>query len=373
MTRATLLQVRNLKVHRGGAQVLEIPALDLRAGEVLALMGPNGAGKSTLMLTLAGLLPPSEGDLQFGQTILHTRADREVFRRRMTMVFQDPLLFDTTVAQNIASGLKLRGMPAAERKPRVADWAGRLGIEGLLNRSARQLSGGEAQRTALARAFVLQPEILFLDEPFSALDAHAREGLINDLGHILAQTGTTAVISTHDQAEAARLAHRLAVMQEGRIVQIGGLREVMNHPEDPFVAAFVGMETLLKGRVVAGREGLISLRIGKDPASDREVVALGEAQPGQMVLVGVRPEHVSLSLQTDNTSSARNAFVGAVTKVIPRGPFFKVELDCGFFLSAYVTAQSLSELGLEPGRPVVASFKATSVHLIRKEGLDSQL
>jgi tungstate transport system ATP-binding protein len=161
-------------------------------------------------------------------------------------------------------------------------------------------------------------------------------------------------------------------MREGRIVQLGGLREVMNHPEDPFVAAFVGMETLLKGQVVTCREGLISLRLGKGSA-DREVVALGETQPGQTVLVGVRPEHVSLSLQTDNTSSARNAFPGAVTKVIPRGPFFKVELDCGFFLSAYVTAQSLSELDLHPGRQVVASFKATSVHLIRKEGLDAQL
>ncbi|HCZ34211.1 MAG TPA: ABC transporter ATP-binding protein, partial [Holophagaceae bacterium] len=223
-----------------------------------------------------------------------------------------------------------------------------------------------------ARAFVLGPEILFLDEPFSALDAQAREGLIEDLGHILADTGTTAVISTHDQGEAARLAHRLAVMQGGRIVQLGGLREVMNHPEDPFVAAFVGMETLLKGQVVACREGLLSLRFRKG-SGDREVLAVGEAQPGQTVLVGVRPEHVALSLQTDNTSSARNAFPGAVTKVIPRGPFFKIELDCGFFLAAYVTAQSLAELGLQPGCPVVASFKATAVHLIRKEGLDAEV
>jgi tungstate transport system ATP-binding protein len=146
----------------------------------------------------------------------------------------------------------------------------------------------------------------------------------------------------------------------------------MNHPEDPFVATFVGMETLLKGQVVTSHEGLISLRLRGDTA-DRELLALGEAQPGQTVLVGVRPEHVALSLQTDNTSSVRNAFPGTVTKVIPLGPFFRIELDCGFFLSAFVTAQSLSELGLEPGRAVVASFKATSVHLIRKEGLDPEL
>jgi tungstate transport system ATP-binding protein len=372
MTRETLLQARGLQVHRGQAQVLDIEALDLRTGEVLALMGPNGAGKSTLMLTLAGLLSPSAGELHYRQTSVRSRADREALRRHTTMVFQDPLLFDATVAQNIASGLKLRGVPAPERKPQVEAWARRLGLADLLNRPAHQLSGGEAQRTALARAFVLRPEILFLDEPFSSLDARTREGLVDDLGHLLAETGTTAVISTHEQGEAARVAHRLGVMRSGRIVQLGGLREVMNHPEDPFVAAFVGMETLLKGQVAGCREGVVTLRLRRD-SGDREIQALGEAQLGQTVLVGVRPEHVALSLQTDNTSSARNAFPGAVTKVIPQGPFFKIELDCGFFLTAFVTAQSLSELDLQPGRPVVASFKATAVHLIRKEGLDTQV
>jgi tungstate transport system ATP-binding protein len=372
MRRQALLQARGLKVHRGRTQVLDVPSLDLRAGEVLALMGPNGAGKSTLLLALAGLLPPTAGELRFRQAPLQSRADREAFRGRMTMVFQDPLLFDASVGQNIATGLRLRGVPEVERTPRVREWATRLGLADLLDRPSHQLSGGEAQRTALARAFVLQPEILFLDEPFSSLDAQTREGLIEDLGRILAETGTTAVIATHDQGKATRLAHRLAVMREGRIIQLGGLREVMNHPEDPFVAAFVGMETLLKGQVVTCQEGLISLRLRKVPA-EREVLALGEAQPGQTVLLGVRPEHVSLSLQTDNTSSARNAFPGAVTKVIPQGPFFKIELDCGFFLTAFVTAQSLSELELRPGRQVVASFKATAVHLLRKEGLDPEL
>ncbi|MFN7959532.1 MAG: ABC transporter ATP-binding protein [Holophagaceae bacterium] len=372
MSRERILEARDLLVHRGATRVLDIPELDLRVGEVLALMGPNGAGKTTLMLTLAGLLAPTAGSVLFRGSALQAKGDREAFRRRTTMVFQDPLLFDATVAQNIAAGLKLRGLSAHERKPRVTAWAERLGLGSLLDRPARQLSGGEAQRTALARAFVLNPEILFLDEPFAALDPQAREGLIGDLGHLLAETGTTAVIATHDQGEATRLAHRLAVMREGRILQRGGLRKVTNHPEDPFVAAFVGMETLLKGQVTECREGLLTLRIRKGTGNG-EVVALGEAEPGQTALVGVRPEHVSLSLHSDNTSSARNAFPGAVTKVIPRGPFFKVELDCGFFLAAFVTAQSLSELGLRPGCPVVASFKATSVHLIRKEGLAPEL
>ena len=372
MSRPILLEARNLRAHRGGAQVLDIPALDLRTGEVLALMGPNGAGKSTLMLALAGLLPLSGGSLRFKGATLDGRSEREAYRRRMTMVFQDPLLFDATVARNIATGLKLRGVSAALRKPAVQAWAERLGIGHLLGRPARQLSGGEAQRTALARAFVLGPEILFLDEPFGALDAPAREGLLDDLGRILAETGSTAVLSTHDQGEAARLAHRLAVMKEGRLLQTGGLREVMNHPWDPFVAAFVGMETLLRGPATASGDGLLTLRPGRGGDAP-EVVALGEAEPGQTVLVGIRPEHVTLALHSDKSSSARNTFPGRVVRVLPRGPFFKVELDCGFFLAAYVTAQSLAELELEPGAAIVASFKATAAHLIRREGLDAEV
>lgn len=372
MSREAVLEARNLQVRRGDALVLDVPALDLRSGEVLALMGPNGAGKSTLMLALAGLLPPSAGEISHRGGPLRSRADREAFRRRTTMVFQDPLLFDTSVLQNIATGLKLRGLPTAERHARAAAWGERLGLGKLLLRPARQLSGGEAQRTALARAFVLQPEILFLDEPFSALDARTREALTADLGHLLAETGTTALLATHDQGEAMRLAHRLAILQHGRILQLGGLREVMNHPADPFVASFVGMETLLKGTVTSCREGLVTLRLGKG-ADQRDVLALGEAEPGQTAWAGVRPEHVLLALHTDNATSARNAFPGTVTKVIPQGPFFRIELDCGFFLCAFVTAQSLSELGLGPGRPVMAAFKATAVHLIRTEGLRTEV
>jgi tungstate transport system ATP-binding protein len=132
------------------------------------------------------------------------------------------------------------------------------------------------------------------------------------------------------------------------------------------------METLLKGRVAASADGLLTLRLGK-AAEGPELLAMGEARVGQTVLVGVRPEHVTLALQTGHSGSARNAFRGTVTKVIPRGPFFKVELDCGFFLAAFVTAQSLAELELLPGAPVAAAFKATAAHLVRSEGLDAEL
>jgi tungstate transport system ATP-binding protein len=239
--------------------------------------------------------------------------------------------------------------------------AAQFGIGELLERSARHLSGGEAQRTALARAFALRPELLLLDEPFSALDPPTRGGLLEDLGRILADTGTSALLATHDQAEASRLANRLAVMKGGRILQAGALQQVMNHPDDPFVAAFVGMETLLQCTVTAAVEGVLTLAL-----AGHELIAVGEAEVGDPILVGIRPEHVTLSLQTDKTSSARNQLPGTVTKVIPWGPFHRVELDCGFDLSTWVTPQSLAELALAPGRPVVAAFKATAVHVVRK-------
>jgi len=358
---APILEVRGLTVRRGGVQVLEVPALELGAGSVLALIGPNGSGKSTLLRTLASLQEPAGGSLWFQGRALEGAAAREAYRRRVTMVFQQPLLFDTTVARNLEAGLKLRGVPGPERARRVQEVARRFGIEALLGRQARKLSGGEGQRASLARAFVLEPEILFLDEPFSALDPPTREGLIEDLGAALTQTRTTAVIATHDQMEALQLADRLAVLHLGRIVQCGPGAEVINRPANEFVAGFVGMETVLAGRVTASAMGLFRMA-----AVGRELESVGAPAVGAEVLVGVRPEHVTLSLQPGTGSSARNCFPGTVTRIVPRGPFFKIELDCGFALAAFVTPRSLEELALAPGRAVVAAFKATSVHLIRK-------
>ena len=359
---APILEVRDVTVRRGAVQVLEVPALALKRGSVTALIGPNGSGKSTLLQTLASLLQPVSGTLAFEGTPLRSRADRHAYRRKVSLVFQEPLLFDATVHGNLASGLKLHGVPRPEREARIEETARLFGIGHLLDRSARKLSGGEAQRTSLARAFALRPEILFLDEPFSALDPPTREALIDDLGQVLKRTRTTALMATHDQMEALRLADGLVVMAQGRIAQTGKCEEVINHPADEFVASFVGMETVLEGRVLESREGMLLLDAG-----GLQVECLGEAAPGEVVLVGVRPENVTLHAPGEAAaSSARNRFPGTVTRLLPKGPYFKAELDCGIFLTAFVTHRSLEELGLREGAPVLASFKATAVHLIRK-------
>jgi len=359
----TLLKVEELLVRRGGAMVLEIPALDVFQGQVLSLIGPNGAGKSTLMLTLAGLLKPARGSLFFrGERI----ADGGfAYRRRIAMVFQEPLLFDTTVFENVAAGLKIRGVGRGEIDRTVPGYLERFGIGHLAKRSARKLSGGEAQRTSLARAFVTRPEIVFLDEPFSALDPPTREALTGDLERILRETHTTAIASTHDQTEALRLADRIAVLNEGRIAQIGPVAEVMNRPVDEFVASFVGVETVLPGRVLRTTDGVFVAAV-----EGGEIQAVGHVRTGDGVLCCIRPEHVTLSTNTPfSESSARNVFAGTIQKITALGLFTRIHVDCGFGIVAYVTRQSLEELALVEGKAVTASFKATAVHVIPRKGL----
>ena len=218
---APLLAVKDLQVRRGGSLVLDISSLTVEEGTILSLIGPNGAGKTTLMQTLACLIKPAEGEFSFKGEKVFSNHDLLQYRRKLAMVFQEPLLFDTTVFQNVASGLKIRGMDRSEIEKRVKQNLQRFGISHLMDRSARKISGGEAQRAALARALAIQPEILFLDEPFASLDPPTRESLMEDLEKILRQTNTTTIFATHDRMEALRLSDRIAVMNQGRILQIG--------------------------------------------------------------------------------------------------------------------------------------------------------
>ena len=219
--------------------VLSIEHLEVEAGQVLAIVGPNGAGKSSLLLVLARLLKPDCAEIFFdGQPAqtLHTLD----YRRRIGLVLQEPLLLDGSVFDNVALGMRFRHVPPDEITRRVETWLERLGISELRRRSARQLSGGEAQRVSLARAFSLEPQLLLLDEPFSSLDAPTRARLLEDLHGLLAETATTTILITHDLNEATRLANRLAVLLDGCIRQIGTPQEVFAAPANPEVAAFLG-------------------------------------------------------------------------------------------------------------------------------------
>ena len=233
-----MIEIRNLLIQRNGRDVLEVASLDVQRGETLAVVGPNGAGKSTLLLALAHLLKPVRGEIQFGGVSLTELNDLE-YRQRISVVFQASLLMDMTVEQNVALGLKFRGVSKEESCQRVDRWVKALGIESLAKRRASQLSGGEAQRVSLARAFVLEPELLLLDEPFAALDPPTHAKLLDDLSNILKQDHKTAVFVTHNLSEAAKLSHRIAVIVGGVLRQVGTVKQIKSHPADETVRAFL--------------------------------------------------------------------------------------------------------------------------------------
>ena len=233
-----MIQIRDLLIQRNGREVLRIDTLDIPRGETLVVVGPNGAGKSTLLLALGHLLEPAHGEILFdGASIL--KLNELEYRRRISFVFQDPLLLDMTVEQNIALGLKFRGTPRAEVQERVGRWIKQLGIESLAKRRAGQLSGGEAQRVSLARAFILEPELLLLDEPFSSLDPPTRSKLLEDLSALLLENHRTAIFVTHNLNEAAKLSHRIAVMIGGMLRQVGTVKQIKSDPADETVKAFL--------------------------------------------------------------------------------------------------------------------------------------
>jgi tungstate transport system ATP-binding protein len=357
-----IIEIRNLEVKRGGMTVLNVPSLSIEGGEMLALIGPNGAGKTTLLQALSYLLKPFQGEIFFKGKRVEANHSILEYRRKVAMVLQESLLFDTTVYNNVAAGLKIRGMRKSEIRDKVEEQLDRFEISHLKDRSAKTLSGGEAQRTSLARAFALQPEILLLDEPFASLDPPTRDALIEDLEHILQRTRTTTILATHDRLEALRLSDRIAVMNQGEILQVGPPGEVMNQPVDEFVASFVGVETILSGRVINRNGGSFVATV-----QDKEIEAVGDPHLGESVVLCIRPENVTLSiLPSEERTSARNVFPGRIRKITPLGLYQRVHLDCTFPLVAYVTNHSLEELSLTEGKEVSASFKATAVNVIRK-------
>ncbi|MBI2321902.1 MAG: ATP-binding cassette domain-containing protein [Chloroflexi bacterium] len=257
------LEVADLRVERAGRAILAVPRLAVEAGEVLAVLGPNGAGKSTLLRCLALLERPTAGAIRFLGRELSWR-DAVTYRRRTATLFQEPLLLDTTVEQNVATGLRLRGVVGKEITRRVGVWLERLGITLLARRAAHTLSSGEARRVSLARALVLDPEVLFLDEPFAALDVPARAAFARELAALLDAQRTTTVLVTHDRAEVQALADRVAVLLAGEIVELGAVERVFAEPRDPRAAAFLRAAELPQRRRSNAPCAMLKSRTGEE-------------------------------------------------------------------------------------------------------------
>jgi len=356
-----LLELLEIEVSGGGRPILRVPQLLVMESELLAVIGPNGAGKSTLLRVIGLLEAPASGTVLFrGQPA--DRGDLIALRRRMASVFQEPLLCDTTVFENVALGLRFRRLPGPAVTSRVEFWLGQFGIAHLARRHARTLSGGEAQRVALARALVLKPELLLLDEPFSSLDQPTREALMEELGIILRRDWITTIFVTHDRDEAVVLGDRVAVMMGGEILQLDEAARLFRAPVSADVARFVGVETIVDGRVLSESDGLALVEAGGEKIEVAAAVA-----PGERVRLCLRPEDVTLVPAESPASggSARNRLAGRVVRLIPGGLHVRVVVDCGVPLVALVTHRSVDELGLREGISVVATFKATAPHLIR--------
>jgi molybdate transport system ATP-binding protein len=338
---------------RVGTLALDV-GLRVEAGECLALAGPSGAGKTSVLRAVAGLLKPSHGVVECGDEVwLDTRARvcLPPERRGCGYLFQEYALFPHLSAwRNVAYGLP-RSVPRRERAFELLE---RFGLTGRGDARPHELSGGERQRVALARALARGPRALLLDEPLSALDTRTRGRASRELAAALRDAAVPALLVTHDFGEAALLGDRVAVLDEGRVVQEGSARELAAAPASAFVADLTGA-VVLTGSAGAGPDGLtlVLLDGGGEVAS---------TDPGRgAVAVSVHPWEIALG---PSVGSARNRIDGAVVSVTHVGNRVRVGIEAGQPLVAEVTEPAVRELGLRPGARVTASWKASATRLV---------
>lgn len=314
-------------------------SLAVRRREIFALLGSSGCGKSTLLRMLAGFETPTSGRIFLDDEDI---TDLPPYRRPVNMMFQSYALFPhMTVEANVAFGLKQEGVERHEIHERVFEALDLVQMAGFARRKPHQLSGGQQQRVALARSLVKRPKLLLLDEPMSALDKQIRQKTQIELVRILDQVGVTCIMVTHDQDEAMTMAHRLAVMTEGQIIQSGTPQEVYTFPSTRFVAAFIGSTNLFTGVITVDESDHVMI---ESEALGRPLyVNHGVSEPlGMEVHVSIRPEHVRVLREAPGT--AHNWSRGVVSHVAWMGSHarYQVRLDSGFSMEAHVPSMVLA-------------------------------
>ena len=355
------LSVEIEKRFPSGATVAARFQAPLRAGLVTVLFGPSGAGKTTVVRSVAGLERPERGTIQFaGETWFDSTASIDVRpqQRRTGCVFQQASLFPhLTVRANIEYGLGRA--PSRDRAERAGALVRLFDLDGLASQYPRELSGGQSQRVAVARALAPRPRLLLLDEPFASVDAPARTRLRRLLRTCLEQQGIAAIFVTHDRSEALALGDQIAVLTEGAVRQVGTILDVFRKPADLAVARSVGIDSVVPAQVEGSENGLIRLQVGA------QVIRTVDADIGTRdVFACIRAEDVTIERQPSPNASARNHLLGRIVSVEPEGPLERVTIDCGFPLTALITRHAREELALEEGMPVAAAVKATAIHLV---------
>ncbi len=331
--------------------------LEIRAGEFFALLGPSGCGKTTTLRLIAGFETPDQGDIRLGERSL---VGLPPFQRPVHTVFQNYALFPhLTVARNVSFGLEMRGVSRAEIRSRVGEMLALVQLEGLAHRYPRELSGGQQQRVALARALIQKPQVLLLDEPLGALDLKLRQQMQRELKQMQQQLGLTFLYVTHDQEEALTLSNRLAVMQGGRVLQVGSPQEVYEQPTCHFVADFIGESNFLTGQVVELGGPWLQVRLRNDQQV-RVHHPGGNLSVGTAVTLVIRPEQVQLQPATPTEPSAWITdadYLGLDTR-------YRVQLPGGISLSVRQAGG-----GLQIGERVQVHLPATALRVI---GLDPE-
>jgi spermidine/putrescine transport system ATP-binding protein len=333
-------------------------SLEIRAGEFITLLGPSGCGKTTILRMISGLENPTSGRVLLdGKDV----TDLPPYRRDVNQVFQSYALFPhLSVADNIAFGLRMKKVPSKERDTRVAEAIEMVELAGLERRRPSELSGGQKQRVALARAIVNRPKVLLLDEPLAALDAKLRRAMQLELKRLQHRLGITFVFVTHDQEEALTMSDRIAVMDGGKIEQLGNVNEIYHSPQTRFVASFIGQTNLLEAAVIS-RQGLgARVRIGNSIELSLRDCNIA----GAMVLLSIRPEKISIQRSRpagDNVLQARieeEVFRGAMDQLLLR-------TESGIALTALVANESAAQQALHAGETVFCQLHPEDIVLVR--------
>ncbi|MDE1991200.1 MAG: ABC transporter ATP-binding protein [Rhizobiaceae bacterium] len=319
MTASAPLRLNNISKRYGATDALKTTSLQVAAGEMLALLGPSGCGKTTMLRIIAGFTTPDTGDVLIGDTDVTEFAPR---KRGLGMVFQNYSLFPhMTVGENIAYGLKMKGIGAVERTRRVREMLDLVRLSNFEDRHVHHISGGQQQRVALARSLVTDPKVLLLDEPLGALDRNLRESMQFELRVIQKRLGVTSIIVTHDQDEALVMADRIAVMREGRIVQMGTPTEVYERPNGQFVSEFLGTANIFEASPVGpAGDGLWNVRLALPDQPMVKVAGPEGLSSSAPIRIAVRPERLTLTSEAE-------ALRAQIRDVVFRGSYYAYELE----------------------------------------------
>ena len=336
--------------------------LQVERGEFVSFLGPSGCGKTTTLRMIAGFETPSSGAIRINGVDM---TDQPPNRRHIGMVFQSYALFpNMTVASNIGFGLQIARKPAPQVKQRVDEMLALIHLSEFGNRYPYQLSGGQQQRVALARALAIQPQVLLLDEPLSALDAKIRLSLRQEIRAIQRQFGITTIYVTHDQEEALSLSDRIVVMNEGRIEQIGTPFQIYNFSQTPFVASFVGTLNLMHGQILDAQRGVIEI-------DGQEIVAAqmtGKIETGAPVTVALRPETISL----DGTTSTGNKLRGTIEDIHFLGSIVRVRVRFRQNAIYFDQFNNPNRALPQPGQAVTVTFPSEAVLVMDTAALQAK-